>query len=263
MPMNANEVRARVNFMKWGPKMREMIKIAAAASIIAVSFSDTSLADPRGYGKWVGIYIGAHIGGTFTDFKVQGDDGAFDESGPETYAFDKSKVVGGVYGGINHQIGTVVVGVDADVSFGDSEKTILEIPSPDNIVSAKLGTHGTLTARLGLDLGGWMPYVKAGLGWGRVKVVAGDLIDGSDVIDEGDVTRASDTRVGLAIGGGVDVKFTDNLIGRVDYTYMDLGSFSSSNLNNEQFRHSVETHTVRVGISYRWGFDRADYAPLK
>jgi outer membrane immunogenic protein len=235
------------------------------AAIVIAGASCVAAAAPavaHDHQRWGGLYIGAHIGGSWADYRVTGDNGAFDEAGVERYTQSLESIIGGAQIGLNHQFGRIVVGIEADVSFADAQDTILQLADPDNIVRSKLGTHGTLTARLGYDAGQWMPYVKGGLAWAQLDVLAADIVDGTVNIDASDLTQSSGIRGGWTIGAGVDYALTKNWIARAEYAYMDFRSFNTRNLDGDTFRHDLELHSVRVGVSYKWAREE-HHEPMK
>jgi outer membrane immunogenic protein len=65
---------------------------------------------------------------------------------------------------------------------------------------------------------------------------------GLAVAGVGDATNS--TEVGLALGAGADIAFTDNLFGRVEYQYANYGS--------TPFHDNLSTHEVRIGLGVKF-----------
>ena len=237
-----------------------LLKKTAAAGVVAAGLAlPASAADP-GY-RWAGLYVGAHLGASWGDYKVTGDDGAFDEAGVETISLDPRSFIGGLQIGYNFVSGGLVFGVEADVSFANGTDSFVVVPSPDNFATVKLGTHGTLTGRLGLASGQFMPYLKGGLAWAHLRATAGDLIDGTTNPDLTDQTSLDKTLTGWTIGGGVEWALSSNWSAKAEYTYMDFRSVNTGNLDGDAFKHDLEVHSIKIGLNYKFGDRHA--APLK
>ncbi|MCW2286368.1 outer membrane immunogenic protein [Rhodoblastus acidophilus] len=87
---------------------------------------------------------------------------------------------------------------------------------------------------------------------GRVGYAIADraLLFAAGGVAFGDTTfnNVSQGRVGYTVGGGVDYAFTNNLIGRVEYRYTDLGRQSINNVSIRQ-----DSNAVLVGLIYKFG----------
>ena len=56
--------------------------------------------------------------------------------------------------------------------------------------------------------------------------------------------------MGCTIGAGLDYAFTNNLIGRIEYRYTDLGS---AWVGNSVFRTRFDSNVVMAGLLYKFG----------
>jgi outer membrane immunogenic protein len=228
------------------------------------SLKDSGSMKEEGYHEpapftWTGFYIGAHIGGAWANFDVrntpEGNGNAFDEGSPGSqYKLEPESFIGGFQAGYNRQYGAIVYGIEADVSFASGRDSLrLETVPPDDFARAKIGTFGTVTARLGYAAGRWMPYVKGGLAFGEVRVNAGDLDGtGTGAVDLTDETSKSATRTGWTVGAGLEWAMTNNWTLKTEYNYIDLGKFKSSNEDGDVFKHAVDTHVVKLGVNYKF-----------
>ena len=109
--------------------------------------------------SWTGIYLGAHGGYGWSDFKsvdlTFGDPGAAKASG----------VLGGIQAGFNYQIGSMVLGVEGEYSIADvkfTQSDPLGIGAPGNAV-LKNDFFADLSGRLGYALDRWLVYGKGGV----------------------------------------------------------------------------------------------------
>src|SRR5262245_15867898 len=75
--------------------------------------------------SWTGFYVGAHVGYVTGDFDGQASSNPL--YGPLIVATqsggDFDGFLGGVTVGANHQIGALVIGIEADGSWGDQDAT--------------------------------------------------------------------------------------------------------------------------------------------
>ncbi|MBR7560020.1 porin family protein, partial [Mycobacterium tuberculosis] len=76
---------------------------------------------------------------------------------------------------------------------------------------------GTVRGRVGYAYGTWLPYLTAGLAWGRTVVSVNDAT--GDGID-----RRAHQQYGWTAGAGVEVALSGNWSGKVEYSYIDLGA---------------------------------------
>lgn len=175
---------------------------------------------------WTGFYVGANAGYGWGNVNTNGLGSIGDVDG----------FVGGGQIGYNYQIGQFVLGVEADIQGAD-------LSSGSNVfgTSVKTDYFGTVRARVGVAFDRFMPYVTGGWAYGNVKTsipVIGFSSDNSHTS-------------GWAIGGGLEYAFTNNLIGGVEYLYVDLGD---KNINALVGTGKVGTDfsVVRARLSYKF-----------
>jgi outer membrane immunogenic protein len=168
----------------------------------------------------------------------------------EAASLDPQGLIGGVQAGYDVQAGRLVLGVEADISFGNGDAAFT-----DNSVlaaSVELGAEGTLTARIGLPAGELVPYIKGGLAWTRVNVT-GDLLHDGAPSGGRHAIEDTETLTGWTIGGGLEYALHDHWTTRAEYLYADYGSFSTTNSEGDTFRHELETHSLRLCVNYKFG----------
>lgn len=240
-----------------------------SAAALAVSASATASADGGRSAKdhqfdrpviWSGAYAGFHVGGRWGDYRVEGRDPAFnlEDEGFRVFSLDPNNPIGGLQVGYSIQAGRIVLGVEADVSFGNARDEFFGSPDSDpessgddQFARVRLGPQGTLTARLGLPFGQVMPYIKGGLALTRISVNAGDLDSGAP--DPASETRASKTLAGWTIGGGLEYAVYGNWTARAEYLFTDYRSFATTDARGGSYQHDLDTHSVRFGLNYRFG----------
>lgn len=224
--------------------------LAGAALVAATAVTATAaLADgmpsrarsfaPAPY-SWAGFYAGLHVGyGTSDDPRIETSylpsPTAFNGH-PIQPTIHSSGFLGGGQLGYNWQFGTIVAGVETDISLASVEGTqsapfllfggFVLTPNSRHTYRQELDWLGTTRVRLGLTVTPTMlAYVTGGLAYGRTTHSAftdvlpgapGFQFSGSD----------SDVKLGWTLGGGIENALT--MLGRnwtlkAEALYYDLG----------------------------------------
>jgi outer membrane immunogenic protein len=217
----------------------------AALGLLATSFSAQAADIPRpvykgirpvvAYYNWTGFYLGINAGygwGT-SDWTVAAVNALS--------AKPKGWMVGATLG-YNYQIGSVVLGIEGDFDWAD-------IKSSDTCIIAvtcdtKSSYLGTVRARFGYAFDRWLPYITAGGAFGDVK---------ADVTAPGVALSSSKNQIGWTVGGGVEYAFVGNWSAKLEYLYVDLGSYDTGfsaplAATNVNFKENV----VRAGLNYKF-----------
>ncbi|WP_332714623.1 outer membrane protein [Pelagibacterium mangrovi] len=155
---------------------------------------------------WDGFYAGANVGYGWGE--VDGVAGFDDIEG----------WLGGAQLGYNMALSGVVIGVEGDYQFSD-------------IKDGDLGINhfGTVRARVGADMGGFLPYLTAGVAFGEFE-------------DDADNT---DYDWGWTAGAGVEAMVMDNLSVKGEYLYMNFEDIGDTGVDSE-------VHTARVGLNFHF-----------
>ena len=103
----------------------------------------------------------------------------------------------------------------------------------------------TFRARLGYAFDRWLPYLTAGGAYGDVRATSNDPAS----------PGASDTRLGWTAGVGLEYAFAGNWTAKIEYLYVDLGSFNCGAAcppnvatNDIDFKASI----LRFGLNYKF-----------
>jgi outer membrane immunogenic protein len=198
---------------------------------------------PPPVATWAGFYIGGHAGAAWQQANntVNGGSDPFRTNG-YFFPFSSSPTttttgfIGGGQIGYNFQHGNFVYGLEADgsgltgkgkVSTGHTLTSISVcgkencIGSGNTAFSNQIRWLSTVRARAGLAVGDTMAYVTAGVAIGGVRNSAvftssfGSSYSGS--------VSQSKTRVGLAVGGGVQHMWDQHWILGLEGMFVDLG----------------------------------------
>lgn len=221
---------------------------------------------------WTGWYIGANIGGSFG---TAAQNASFPPTViPPTSPFgsassDLDGVIGGGQIGYNWQNGNWVLGIEADIQ-GSSEQAssgltgtgtisipgVALITSTGNLaITEKLDWFGTVRGRLGV-VGGpnWLFYGTGGLAYGGVDTDTSLNVGVLSAINNFNTTRA-----GWTAGAGIEGWLGHNWTVKVEYLYIDLGSYTNTFTGLGVFTPiTVSTHVtdniVRAGLNYHFNF---------
>jgi outer membrane immunogenic protein len=279
--------------------LRSIAKGLAPWGIAALAAASGALADgmPR-YGSvkdapyvapfsWTGFYLGVNAGAAWVQSDVTltsnpvffGPGGVGGPDGPASLDRDGSArfrdtvFTGGGQIGANWQMGTLVLGIEADlnaVRFSASADSGVR-PTPP--LSPGLGTYrfiesvdsdwlATARARLGYAMDRTLIYVTGGAAWAKFDFTqqSGPFsgCGGGPLCTV--TSSASGTKTGWAVGGGFEYAFTNNWTLKGEYLHADLGSVSfADNLAAGGFPAASFTHKAdltmdlaRVGINYKF-----------
>lgn len=212
---------------------------------------------------WAGLYVGVH-GGWAGGSGWDGDLVWKDQPANVGYSLDADGWYGGIQAGANNQFGQVVVGIEADASFGDvSDKgSFSSNPSNEWKIRQDLERFGTVRGRLGyVPADNMLAYVTFGMAWGQVE--ASHAVHNISPPGVAAQTKVHETHIGWTIGGGLEWALTSNLSLRGEYLYVDLGkedyylvgrrTSDNSYYQNDAVPADLDFHTVRIGMNYKFG----------
>lgn len=232
--------------------------------------------------SWTGAYVGVHAGYGLLNTKrndaaVGSGSGSFSSgSGGGNYSGSQhtnaSGALGGVQLGYNQQYGSLVLGLEADVSatsikgstsatgsaFSSSSGSGFGGGSSALYASSRLNGIGTLRARLGFAADRALFYVTGGLAYGRIEnsmTYAVSTPEWSGAVS----SSQSKWKTGWTLGAGMEYALTNNWSLKTEALYYDLGkksynaSYSDINgfLNSAGSAHNTGL-IARVGVNYRF-----------
>lgn len=177
---------------------------------------------------WDGFYVGANAGYGWGDFDIDGFGGE-----------DIEGWLGGAQVGYNAAFGGVVVGIEGDYQFSDVKwDDEVTVGGTTVDVNAGINHFGTVRARVGADLGNFMPYLTAGVAFGEL---GGEITDGTVSLE------ADEYGWGWTAGAGVEAMVMDNLSFKGEYLYT---SFSDVDFDGVDV--DAEAHIARVGLNFHF-----------
>lgn len=218
--------------------------------------------------NWSGPYAGAAAGGAWGKSN-QHDDGVTVTTTITTFIGDghynmSGPVLGGGFG-YNWQNGPWVAGLETDLSWSDvSGHSDACGPAPGHGCGTKVGSLGTVRARLGMIWGG--SAVSSGLPTKAAPVAnRGTFVYLTGGYAYGDVrawdalTPASGSKMytGWTVGGGIEWALQGNWSAKLEYLYVDLGKKELFDIvPGVPETVSAKLNVVRFGLNYKfdsWG----------
>lgn len=219
-----------------------MTKLVIAAAALALS-TGSAVAQHTGF-DWSGAYVGAQAG------YVWGDATAVYPKDAGATSIDPNGLLGGAYIGYNHQMpNSIVLGIDADIAQADVSRTGHYVRSGityNSTDSLKLHWSGAVRGRAGYAAGRFLPYLAAGVAFGRVNA-------SSDDINPNFVGSWDKTYIGYTVGGGVEFAAASNIVLRSEYRYSDFGKYTFRKAASiTEHTVNLKTHEIRIGIAYKF-----------
>jgi outer membrane immunogenic protein len=254
-----------------------LLAAAASAALAPAPAEAQSTPAPPG---WTGLYTGLALGARVADvgwdttavapgFGVGG--GTVPDPVTRGAALDSAAFRAGLFAGYNWQFAAQwVAGLEADAGWGRARRKLAGLPGaegpaigftvgPGDAVSVKQKWDASLRGRLGfLVTPAMLVYGTAGVSFLRVDAnaaCAATLPSWCTIPNVRSETRGA-TRTGWTLGAGLEGMVAANWLVRVEYRYADYGTAGKTFFANtpDVFSAdlSVRTHTVLVGLAYRW-----------
>ena len=250
---------------------------AAAAGALAVAgqvdaadiYAGSGLKDAPVYAAapaWTGFYIGAHVGGVWSDLRTTDADGTWGNAG-DTFSNTSAGIIGGGQIGYNFQYGSFVFGPEADFgALGVSNSQTAFGWGAGYFSRISDGFYTDVTGRLGYAAGPALFYVKGGWAYFDGSASINDTVNGYAASVSG--------LDGWTVGGGIEYKLSPSWSIKGEYRLFDFGSVTEtlypagsricdalSASGYCRFEHAFTANAVTVGFNYFWG--GSSYSPLK
>ncbi len=232
---------------------------------------------------WTGLYLGVNVG---SDFVRQGNPLAISGSFFDPMTFpsadiptfsrasrqDRTGFIGGGQIGYNWQIGSLVLGMEADFNYiggPDYPGTATPFPVPLGptttfVTSGENGRHfvGTLRPRIGYSFDQLLIYATGGLSYGDFgsgisRVGSTDAL--GNATSNFTANSSDSASVGYAIGAGAEYALTSSWAVKIEYLYVDLGRTNRLLLDPNvppglafTARTANRADIARVGVNYKF-----------
>jgi len=153
--------------------------------------------------------------------------------------------VGGVHAGYGSRVGQFLyLGAEGDIGIA----TLTGTAGVPGIISmtSKNTWMGSLRARAGfIPVGHALIYGTVGYGFGSGSFTVADLTTGLSA-------STNPTVSGLVWGGGLEIPFSPNWLGRVEYLQYDFGTMSATLPTTGTIATKDRVDVVRAGLSYKF-----------
>jgi outer membrane immunogenic protein len=240
------------------------VAILAMGPALAADMSVKALPPIPVY-NWTGFYIGAHVGGGwhsaawFEDGMPSSPGFALGLPGLRDGTVNSSGVLGGGQAGFNYQIGSTVLGIEADGSGArilGSTACFPELVGTVQGCSTRVNSLGTVSARVGTTYYNLLLYFLGGGAWENER-----LQNLCDVCGPGGTPSSaiySGTPWGWTMGVGVEYALPAGWSAFLQYNYVEF--FRGRDLNfagtlpfTENIRETLSV--LKLGVNYRfeWG----------
>jgi outer membrane immunogenic protein len=244
-----------------------LIQVLTVAGAFAADLPVKAAAPPPPL-SWTGFYIGANVGGGYSQKTFIDNDPAF---GPPIGGIDGSPKpsgwVGGLQAGYNYQINSILLGLEGDFTWLGAKSSFSCFPllAPQTC-TADPEWVAALTGRLGVVTGPALFYVKGGPAWVRDTYTD---IAGPTALPPADPNVfyvGHDIRSGWTAGVGVEYMFLPSWSLRLEYDYYGFPDRSvgfdgaDGGFFTELIRQNLQT--VTVGLDYHFGVGAVAPAPL-
>ena len=264
----------------------------AFAADLPVRSAPPAYAAPLPVFTWTGFYVGVNAGVAFRDqnnsiarsgnFLTPGVLPAGYPAGQASQLFiggggnNSSRFEGGAQIGYNFQYGALVYGVEADIDFIargnrgsrsrgiNAQLPVAPFPFATSLAASggRSGNYiGTVRGRLGYAFDRFLPYITGGLAYGDTRSGGTVSFRGPGVPSNAFTSSGGNsTRIGYALGAGVEYAFTNNITAKAEYLFTDLGHnrrrlYSSAAAPGYTFvsnNRSDRNHQIRVGLNYKF-----------
>ena len=221
------------------------------------------VAPPPPIFSWDGFYVGVQGGAGWSQESGLWGDALHQGLSPYAINDAGSGLVGG-HVGYNLQFANLVLGLEGDGNavLGSTSSTLTvynalglngnPVGTNPYGIDAQQTWNADIRGRVGYAIDRALLYVAGGVAFGDVKTSYAGPLNTTSARFLTETTQ----RVGWTIGGGAEYAFTNNILGRIEYRYTDLGTDSftqissgSGNYDNPRFHSSA----ALVGLSYKFG----------
>jgi outer membrane immunogenic protein len=198
-------------------------RVAVPAAIAAPVFS------------WTGFYIGANVGYSSAQFRYVDPTGTFANT-----SLTMPGIFGGIQGGYNWQMNSLVLGVEADIQANSANK---RFPlSATTGFRDSVPMFGSLRARAGFAADRALFYVTGGLGYATLSTKFYDTVTPANNLS------ASTTRFGYTVGAGIEYAITNNWTVKGEYLYYGFSNTRPGFTATDRLTSNI--HTVKLGVNY-------------
>ncbi len=222
---------------------------------------------------WNGWYAGINGGYSWGPWTSSSGANLFGTGAGSSYTPKGNGWLGGLQIGRNWQNGVWLYGIEADAQItGEKDSNASSGIVSRNVVGVTVTTtsqsvtnewkmpwFGTLRGRVGVTSNNWLFFGTGGLALGHYKfsnntattvaVVGPASFTTVTTVDQSEST----TRLGFALGAGVEAALSQHWSVKAEYLYLDFGSRTFLGGTTSATDIRLNDHIVRVGLNYHFG----------
>lgn len=222
--------------------------LAAAADLDGPLYGGSLKDDsaPTAAHSWTGLYVGGNFG------YLSADLGWHNINQDRLVDLDPNGWFGGIQVGYNQQLGSVVLGIEADYQWADANDGSFREAGAQPITvgpTVSIDSFATVRGRVGLAIDRAMPYLTAGYAWADIDT---SFRRGLDVRSD------STTHSGWVYGGGLELALRPDLSVKAEFLHFDLDKehylYDMPAQGQVPATVDPEFQIYRVGVNYRFGF---------
>jgi outer membrane immunogenic protein len=201
--------------------------------------------------NWTGFYVGANIGGAWSNGSVT------DLVTGANLSTNSSGFIGGGQVGFNYQFNTFVLGAEWDIDGTSISTTSNVVATGFGNLQASASTDwiSTLAGRVGFAFDRWMIYAKGGGAWVQNSATLTNTTTGASI-------SASNTNSGWMAGVGGEWAFANNWSAKLEYNHVELDNWSPSTatlIAGDRLNISRTIDMVKAGVNWRFGWAGSGY----
>jgi outer membrane immunogenic protein len=208
------------------------------------------------YFSWTGCYAGGAAGALFATHAWKDQIPGDPFFGTDFGSYTTGGALAGIQGGCNYQLGSWVLGVQADYSFSNSDghntppSVFVPLAVTDRSQTKWLAS---VTGRAGYAWDRSLAYLKYGAAWQRSTY--------SLLVFDQVAASVNETRGGWTVGIGGEYAFLDWLTAFVEYDYYRFGRNTNTFVCPPcgaaavfaPFEISTEIHVFKGGVNFKLG----------
>jgi outer membrane immunogenic protein len=227
------------------------IGMASAADLPARMPVKAPLVAPPAPATWTGFYLGANIGAAWAQSSVGDELGV--GVGPwmigTTTSANKTGLIGGVEAGFNWQVSSLVLGIEADISFAALDRSVVVTGGTGagrDTYSSRLSDLATVRGRLGWAIDRALIYGTGGVAFANLNDTLTDPLFPFTASPSSSVT-------GWTAGGGIEYALVDHWTVKAEYLHVAFptrNTFDSNNTYAFAFKDSLDIG--RAGINFKF-----------
>lgn len=201
--------------------MRSIVFGTIACLWCAQGAAAQSLEQENRAALWTGPYVGVYGAYGWGDTESKG---VADAHPRDPFA--------GLHAGYNIDVGAIVAGIEADVSWSDLDD---DMGAGASFVTQDIDNIAGLRARAGVPIDDMLLFATAGWSWAKTEYGIGAIEDRKNVS-------------GPSIGFGLQYLATDNLSVRLEYEHFEYGSTTYQLAAPTKADNSVDV--IKFGLDY-------------